>query len=126
MKSGEIFEVIYPFCKTKFKKWDEDGEYIIDSWKPGCNAEQYDEGGAEWYADGVGAMIIEVISTHKPGKYPERVFYLRRWRDPEGVEFGKPCLRITTTANLKRLAKGFRYRFNTEDGDYIPGVGVKR
>ena len=59
---------------------------------------------------GWGQRIIEVVSQHKPGKYPERVFFVRRWRGPDGVVFGKNALRVTTIATLKRwLRMGHPY-----------------
>lgn len=57
-------------------------------------------------------MVLDVVATFKPGRFPERVFYTRRWIDPDGREFGKTNkLRATTTAHFRSLLKGYRHDF---------------
>ena len=67
-------------------------------------------------ADAVGTQILTVVSVHKPGKFPARVFYTRRWRDPDGVEFGKTHLRVTVMQSFRTIVRGYRhdYRMATE------------
>lgn len=118
MKIGDIFVVKYPFvrCEVDIYHPDDDGgvtHQALKSWRPGCECETNDYGGADWSCDKEGEMILEVISIHKPGKYPERVFYTRKWKNPAGEIFGKPGLKITTSQNFKQLAKGYRH-------DYVP------
>lgn len=117
MKAGDIDHVKYPFVRCKITLWDEEGAYEVNSWRPGCNCETDDGGYPDWWAEGHGEMILEIVSIHKPGKYPERVFYTRKWRDPSGTVFGKPGLKMTTTANYKRLKSGFRHEYEYEDSD---------
>lgn len=66
------------------------------TWVPGWNHE-YDGGEDSrpvW--DGEGLEVRLVVSVHKPGRFPPRVFYTRQWQDPDGQQFGKPGLRMTT------------------------------
>lgn len=68
----------------------------------------------------MGLMVLSEVSRHKPGKYLERVFYVRSWVTPEGHPFGKAKLRITTAANFARLCKGYRHKFALPDADEAP------
>lgn len=57
-------------------------------------------------------MALDVVATFKPGRFPERVFYTRRWVDPDGREFGKTGrLLIATAGQFRRLLKGYRHPF---------------
>lgn len=110
-QSGQVFTVEnYPFVRTSWDRFDEDGPYQVEGWRPGCEADT-DEFGTAYIADGVGKMVLEVISAHLPGKYQERVFYLRRWIDPDGKEFGAAKLRVTTAASFTKLMRGYRHDF---------------
>ena len=121
---GKAYEIIYPFIKCSYELYEDDGEgnynvEKIDSWRPGCelHMEPCGEyvGDEEAYADSEGVQLLEVISIHKPGKYPERVFYTRKWKTPEGKIFGKPGLKITTRQNFKRMLKGYRYDYTIDN-----------
>ena len=118
-KAGDKFEVRYPFVRTTFPSgFDEDGAPESDEgWRPGCDREGIEDGfgGYDYAADAHGQMLLEVISTHKPGKFLERVFYVRRWRDPDGKEFGKSNLRVTTASSFGRLLKGYRHDYECDD-----------
>ena len=116
--AGSTFEFPYPFILEDFTTHDADGPATIKSWRPGTRfvsvQSQYDED-VDVVADGMGAQIVTVVSTHKPGPtYPERVFYTREWRTPAGHRFGKKSLRVTTTPTLKRLIGGYRHEFRLE------------
>lgn len=109
---GDVFRVRYPFVKTKVSLYNEEGGYEIDSWKPGVEFDTTGEYGArEYYAEADGEMILTVVGTHKPGKYPERAFFTRKWVDPDGKEFGKDKLRITTTTAFRSLTEGYRHHY---------------
>jgi hypothetical protein len=114
--SEDVIEVAgYPFVRTVFEKQDFDGEEAVTNhlhgWKPGCESE-YDQGFSVIYsADGMGEMLLTVVSRHKPGRYPERVFYTRQWRDPDGKVFGNLKLRIATAQKFKQLSSGYRDEF---------------
>ena len=108
---GQIFTVEnYPFVRCVAQIFDFDGIYEREGWRPGC------ERSGEYYvgytADGLGKMVLEVVSAHRPGKYKERVFYLRRWIDPDGREFGATKLRVKTEAAFTKLLRGYRYEFD--------------
>lgn len=99
---GAVFEVRYPFKRTTFTQWDEDGSSKISSWAPGWYSEPAGPESEIPAWDGEGAEIRSVISVHKPGNYPARVFYTRQWRDPNGNVFGKPGLRMTTVTAFRK------------------------
>ena len=92
-----------------------DSFVTVKSWRPGCNI---DDGGpedsGEYVADGIGAMLLTIISTHRPGRYPERVFYVRQWRDPDGKVFGKTSLRVLSRWAFTRMARGYRHSFECD------------
>ena len=110
--AAEVYVAKFPFLRSTFTRFTYDGEAPgeeqVPCWKPGVDWQQWSEEGAEPFADGVGEVILTVISRHKPGaKYPERVFYTRQWRDPDGVVFGKRKLMMTTVKAFERKKLGF-------------------
>lgn len=115
IKADQTFIVDYPFYieDGALLDMDEDGPVIGKSWRPGaeCTGECPYRGVDEWYANGMGKVIYKAVSIHKPGKYPERVFYTRQYKDPRGKIFGKTNLHITTTQNFKKLLNGYRYDY---------------
>lgn len=109
---GQIWTPDYPMVWAEYTVYSDEGPFVRKTWSPGVRWEFTDPfGGSDAFADGVGKQILTVVSVHKPGKYPERVFYTRKWQDPSGKVFGKPGLRITTTQNFRILAKGYRHSF---------------
>ena len=112
---GQEFRVEYPMVLEPVELLGDEGPYQTNSWRPGVryvNHSPYCDAAA--FADGVGLMILRVVSVHKPGKYPERVFYTRTWIDPACRPFGKTKLRVTTTQAFRAMAKGFRYEYEVE------------
>ena len=101
----------YPFVRSEYGYLEEDGYHKELSWKPGVEVELVppDGGSGESVCDGWGSIILTVVGTFKPGRYPERVFYTRRWRAPDGREFGKGDLRVATVQKFARLAGGYRF-----------------
>jgi hypothetical protein len=125
-----VTDVRYPFVREKVSLRDEDeegcGSVEVDSWRPGVRYEQYrgsGDGYTETICDGWGVMRLAEISRHKPGKYPERIFYTRQFVDPAGKVFGKPKLRMTTAQNFKVLCAGYRFE---SDIDVVAGVRVDK
>jgi len=93
-------------------------------WVPKTRIENIGEpgyGDVEFYADGIGKRVIEVIDVHKPGRFQTRVFYRQTWIDPEGKSFGKNSLRIEGIASFESRLRGWRYRF---DRWSISGAGT--
>lgn len=103
--------VKYPFVREEVELIDEDGPYKTTTWRPGVSFESNDPYEPSCYANGEGLMILTVIGTYKPPGYPERTFYTRAWRDPDGNVFGKKGLRVTTTSNFKNILSGYRYSY---------------
>lgn len=114
---GKTYSVRYPFVRDEFELPPDDPEATqmakVKGWRPGVEfdseAAYYGDTGAA--ADGDGEMLLTVVSTHKPGKFPERVFYTRQWKDPDGRVFGKCALRMTTTGNFRKLLRGYRHEY---------------
>lgn len=65
----------------------------------------------EAVADAMGAQVITVVSVHRPGRFPTRVFYTRQWRDPDGKLFGKGNLRVLSIHHFRTLTRGYRHEF---------------
>ncbi len=116
----ETFRVAYPFALEEYSG-PKDGEfYDGKTWRPGVRFEVRDSGylydpDQVAIADGMGQMVLEVVSRHKPGKFPERTFFLRSFVDPNGRSFGKAKLRVTTTQAFKRMASGYRHEFESAE-----------
>lgn len=120
--SATVRRVAYPFSSSTYQAFDSDGPYTEECWRPGTRAEQVDEGQAEYVSDGLGLMLLEEVGRFKPGRYPERVFYVRTWVDPDGKAFGRRHLRMTTATTFARLLKGYRHPYYDESGDLVsPG-----
>lgn len=122
IKPDEIHMVNYPFARTKYDKPSDDysSTLEVDSWVPGVRFEQYNDGDADAFADGMGFMSLRVVSVVKPGKYPERVFYVRQWVDPDGAVFGKTQLRIASTTKFRNLLRGYRHDFEMSQPCEVP------
>lgn len=106
----------YPFVREMvpdFGGTEAGGEVM--SWRPGTRSEFVYPDDAEAVADGVGSIVLTEVSRHKPGRYPERVFYVRAWIDPDGRRFGKAALRMTTATAYARLCKGYRHEFEMSE-----------
>jgi len=116
VRPGTEYRGPYPFLLQKMQRWDQTkGQFgeMVDyvGWRPGCRFEtvsgEYTE---EQVADcdGEGEIMLSVVSIHRPSKkYPERVFFTRQWRAPDGLIFGKTKLRVLTKAAFVRRCKGW-------------------
>lgn len=109
--AGQTYEVEYPFVRETVSLWDEQGPHEIESWRPGTRPEAIAPDDVEEVADAHGHMLMHVVDVHKPGRYPTRVFFTRRWRSPDGKEFGKAGLRIMTVPAFRRRLNGFMYPY---------------
>lgn len=126
---GIVFEVDpFPFVRHTASVPDADGEFEdVECWKPGTRYETrlggYGEPDTYTVADGVGALRLTVVSVHTPPGFPQRVFYLRTWRDPDGKTFGRRRLLMTTTQAFRRRTRGYLHDFETPDGTEYSGTG---
>lgn len=117
MKAGDVFRVKFPFVRCEVDVPDSDPEGVgfatIQSWKPGVEFVERPPYGedSDTICHGEGEMILTVIDTHKPGRFPARVFYTRSWVTPDGNAFGKGNLHITTAAAFKRRATRYMHDY---------------
>ena len=111
INKGDVCKVKYPFIYKKVSLIDEDGPYETYSWLPGTDYAFVYPDDSEAIAHGNGEMILTIVDIHKPGKYPTRVFYERKWRDPDGNIFGKGGLHIATVQKFKRLISGYYHDY---------------
>lgn len=113
---GDVFRVRFPFVRESVDVPDYDPEgqgfATIISWKPGVRFEDYTGyGDVESVCDGEGFMVLTVVDTFKPGRFPTRVFYTRRWVDPDGKEFGKGKLHVTICSAFTRRATCYQHDY---------------
>ena len=116
IEPGAVFELDHPFTRERsMVGWDDEGAMYANSWCPGVRFEPIgpEESGA--FADGVGKQILTIVSTHRPGKYPLRIFYTRQWIAPNGKRFGKDNLHIRAIQSFRQLIKGYRYTYEIAD-----------
>lgn len=114
--SGAKFRVKYPFVKEDVSLISEDGPYDAKSWRPGVSIEYTGDYKMDMdvYANGEGEMILTVVDTFKPKGYPKRVFYTRKFIDPDGHEFGKNRLLISTLEKFRRHASGYALHYDMD------------
>lgn len=112
-KLGDVFEVIYPFVLENVDIIDDSTgkPFSTKSWRPGINVEFVDPyGETEAYAHANGKMVLTVHGFYKPGRFPSRVFFTRKFVDPEGHEFGKNGLKICTLGKFRRISSRYRVK----------------
>jgi hypothetical protein len=111
LKPGHEYSCRYPFVVKTVMLRDEEGSAEVESWCPGTIEVFRMPDDSDTIAHALGRMILTVVSVHRPGRYPERVFYTRQWEDPDGKVFGRNNLRVTTTGNFGRLIRGYRHPY---------------
>lgn len=116
--SNTTHKVKFPFIRHEYSG-PIDGEFVdgVKTWKPGtrCEHGDYQYSDEQWVADGEGLMVLEVLGAFKPGRYPERTFYLRSFIDPDGRQFGKEKVRVMASSAFKRMARGYRHQYVMND-----------
>ncbi len=110
IEAGQEHIIAYPFSRDKYTSYDDDGPFTEVTWRPGCYAEETHDY-VDYLADGMGKVSYRVMGVFKPESYPERVFYVRQWTDPDGRTFGKKKLHVTTTGNFRKILRGYRHDF---------------
>ena len=112
--ASEIHQIKFPFTRESYSG-PLDGEFVEDSktWRPGTRAEygDFEFSDEQWVADGEGSMVLEVLVKFKPGRFPERTFFLRRFIGPDGREFGKQKVRVIASSAFKQMLKGYRHQY---------------
>ena len=114
-QTGEVFEVRHPFVRATTHIWNDDGMTEVPTWNPGIVFEDVGPEDCGAFAHAEGKMILTVVDTFKPGRFPTRVFYTRSYVTPDGHAFGKSRLRIATVEKFRRLAKSFYHDYQVED-----------
>lgn len=82
------------------------GMVTVKSWRPGVRNEQTapDDYEAVWDGEGLELRrIVAVVSIDGGGV---RILYRRSFRKPDGAEFGKTVVRMTTPAAFTAWARG--------------------
>lgn len=115
IKAGAVIEVAHPFVRDIYNGYDCDGPYKARTWRPGTRHEPVPPDDWEAVADAIGTQILTVVGTYKPGRYPERIFYTRQWRDPNGHLFGKAGLHTKTAQAFRTIIRGYRHEFRLLD-----------
>lgn len=106
---GSLHERPWPFMRAEEAGYSSEFcDYTVGRWRPGFSQELCGPYGddTEVVCDAVGTEIFEVVSVHKPGpKYPTRVFYVRRWRDPDGKVFGSTSLKCKVAWAFRNMLR---------------------
>lgn len=116
LSEGLAFEIVYPFLRDTYQACDEDGPHDVKTWRPGV------EWGGGLYRDSAGCDAeglcrFTVVSVHKPGRYPTRVFYTRQFTNPDGKPFGKGKLHMASVEKFRRLICGYRDDYDVGEPD---------
>ena len=108
---GALFTFPYPFVEDEYSDGSDGPSTPSPCWKPGIRFEDRGEC-HQALADAVGSQTVTIVATFKPGRYPERIFFTRKWTDPDGKSFGKSNLHTKTRAGFTRLISGYRHEFD--------------
>jgi hypothetical protein len=114
-EDGAVLTVTYPFVRETYTTYDDEGGCSMPTWRPGVRYEDCGPEDVEPVADAEGQAIFTVVATFKPGRFPTRVFFTRRFVSPEGKVFGKGKLHIATAEKVRRLARGYRDPYRLSD-----------
>lgn len=118
IEAGSVHEAPYPFVRDTYTEWSEDGACDYPTWKPGVRMEDISPEDVAGFADGVGRILLTVISVHRPSpRYPTRVFFTRQWVGPDGRKFGRTNCRVTTLTAFRRMAQGYRHPYSVETSE---------
>lgn len=108
---GDMFTIPYPFVRENYAEQDEEGYAESPTWRPGVRMVKASYDHVDAIADGTGEQILHVIGKYKPTGFPERIFYTRKWKDPDGKVFGKNACRIVSVSAFRSIIGGYRHEF---------------
>jgi hypothetical protein len=111
--AGEQFVVApYPFIRSSVTLCGEEGPYAVQGWRPGTLRPESFSGLGDPVAHGEGKQRLTVVTVCPlPGRYQDRVFYLREWEDPDGKVFGKKQVRICGIQKFAKILSGYGYPY---------------
>lgn len=78
----------------------------IKSWRPGVRHEQTAPDDVEAIWDGEGTELRRIVAVVTIDGGGVRILYRRSFRRPDGKEFGKPNVRMTTPSGFSAWARG--------------------
>jgi len=110
---GQVHERWTPFIVEDKKLTYFDGENFTTSaikhWRPGLKSEPIYPDDARPVWDGEGAEIRRIVSIASIEGGGKRILYRRTWRRPDGGEFGKARVRMTTPSAFTAWLRGSGY-----------------
>lgn len=109
--AGDVATIAYPFVRGTYSGFDGEGYGDLATWTPGVRYEAIGPEDSGAVADALGVAIFRVEGVFKPGRFPTRVFFTRKFIDPEGKAFGKGRLHIVTLEKFRRLTRGYQHPF---------------
>lgn len=103
---GQVWEKDTPFIKGTRTDVPEDGAFEAVNWHPGvryvpCAPDDFT---SEW--DGLGAEIRSIVAIVSVDRGPPRVLYRKHWRRPDGGEFGRRRVCMTTPSGFGAWRSG--------------------
>lgn len=99
---GDEFTMAFPFQIIENAIGNRYEPEIHESWFAGCKVSEEDDGSGYgvsriFTANGEGNVIYKVLAVvEMPGKYIDRVVFLRSLVDPDGKKYGKAEVRTIT------------------------------
>lgn len=119
-KEGQVVSFKYPFTRVMASTYNGKTNTIkcFPSWRPGLwQRDDRPYGDISYWADEMGEQVLTIVSTHKPGGFPERIFFTRKWKSPNGKMFGKNRCCVLAISAFKGLLHGYRHEFEISQGD---------
>ena len=107
---GQSYERWTPFIveDKELSGFDEDGGWSrpIKHWRPGVNNKFIAPDARAPVWDGDGAELRRIVAVVKIEGGGVRILYRRTWRRPDGGEFGKARVRMTTPSAFSAWRNG--------------------
>lgn len=120
-ETGAVIECKWPLTWCLHYQPQIGPGHAILGWRAGVFPRDGDGGSyqsyTEWDANGEGVARFTVISVHKPGKYPARVFYTREFVSPDNMPIHNKerRLHICSVAAFKKRVEGWPYSYDVYD-----------